>query len=104
MIALANTYKKSRIPLYFTNGCFGIHFETAVPYQFPKDHPCHGCPYTLNSTVPTCMLPEGGCLRYDIKKKKQPPPKSERQLAADKIYACIKALENVKRLKGQKER
>lgn len=83
------------------NGFFGIRFEVSAPYKFPAGHPCHGCPYTLlNSTVPTCMFPEGGCIRYRKGQRQPEPPKSNRQLAADKIQKCVETLRTVQKRKG----
>ncbi|HCA28472.1 MAG TPA: hypothetical protein DEP23_02265 [Ruminococcaceae bacterium] len=97
---MTNSYKKGRM-LMCPNGFFGIRFEVSAPYKFPAGHPCHGCPYTLlNSTVPSCMFPEGGCIRYQKDQRQPEPPKSNRQLAADKIQKCVETLKTVQKRKG----
>lgn len=40
---------------YF-NGC-GTVGQTARPvYQYPQNHPCHGCPYKFPVSKPSCTM------------------------------------------------
>lgn len=98
------TYKRNGVSVTMPGGFHGTRRVTVTPYQYPKGHPCYGCPYTLNTTVPSCMFPErgdGGCFWYDLKKKKRPVlPKPPNQAAAERIFAFIEVLEAVKRRKG----
>ena len=97
-------YKKSGISIYIPQGGYGIRSEPPVPYQYPKGHPCGGCPYTLNAPVPTCMFPartDGGCFWYDRKRLPKPAlPDNGQKRAAEKVRRFIKILESVKRRKG----
>lgn len=86
--------------MYLPIGFYGIRFEVSETYQFPANHPCSGCSYTLNSTVPSCMFPEGGCIRYNEQKPERHVPKTERQLAAAKIQKCVEMLKEVQKRKG----
>lgn len=67
----ANTsYKQNGVPVSIPSGSYGIAHLTVHQYEYPKGHPCHNCPYTLRTSVPSCMFPErrdGGCLWYDLK-------------------------------------
>lgn len=102
---MTSAYKRNGAPIYIPQKQYGIRFEPSPPYQYPKRHPCHGCPYTLNATVPSCMFPErqdGTCFRYDLLHKKKPEPTDERTEAAQKIFDFIEILEAVKRRKGYK--
>ncbi len=91
-----------------SNRFYGLRIKPTPPYCYPKNHPCYCCPYTLNTSLPSCMLPQrkdGSCFWYDLKKKKRPEPKmSERQIAAQKIFDFIKVLEAVQRKKGYVKR
>ena len=96
-------YKRNGEPIILPHKQYGIRYEPSPPYQYPKGHPCHGCPYTLNASVPSCMFPErqdGTCFRYE--RRKPEPPKDERKEAIQKIFDFIKILEAVKRRKGFK--
>ena len=95
---IMTTYKRNGIPILIPQCQYGISMEPEAPYQFPEGHPCHGCPYTLQTNVPSCMFPsraDGGCLWHDLN---NPPP----QKAADRIFEFIEVLERVKKLKGYK--
>ena len=81
MSSTAITYKRNGVTVTMPGGFHGVCRVTATPYQYPKGHPCRGCPYTLNTTVPSCMFPSN-------------------QEAAERIFAFIKVLEAVKRHKG----
>lgn len=97
------TYKRNGAPVFLPGRQCGIRFEPPPTYQYPKRHPCHGCPYTLNATVPSCMFParqNGTCFRYDLLHKKKPEPRGEQMAAAKKIFDFIEILEAVKRRKG----
>lgn len=102
----SSTYKKGGVAIYIPQRSYGIRFETPAPYQFPKGHPCHGCPYTLGSSVPSCMFPQrrdGGCLWYDMKQRARPAlsARAERQTGW-KLWKFIEILKAVKRRKGFK--
>lgn len=91
---LSNTYKQ--------NGA-------AQPYWYPEGHPCHGCPYTLQTNVPSCMFPESGgnCFRHKYLKRGKPgpdPQEQARQEAAQKIFDFIQVLKCVQKRKGYYER
>lgn len=30
-----------------------------IGYQYPKGHPCHGCPYTFPTPTPSCTMGGG---------------------------------------------
>jgi len=104
-------YKQNGVPVSIPSGSYGIIGPLTVhPYEYPKGHPCHNCPYTLYTSVPSCMFPErkdDGCFWYDLKNKRRPPlpavyPKD--QAAAEHIFAFIEVLENVMKRKGYPER
>ncbi len=102
-----DSYKRNGAPIYIPQKQYGIRFEPPPPYQYPKGHPCHGCPYTLKASVPSCMFPErqdGTCFRYDMLHRKKPETRDERKDSSDvniaKIFDFIKILEAVKRRKG----
>lgn len=97
------TYKRNGVQFFLPNRPCSIRFEPSPPYQYPKGHPCHGCPYTLNATVPTCMFPDrsdGTCFRYDQLHRKKPEPEDGHGEAAKRIFDFIEVLETVKRRKG----
>ena len=76
MIAANTSYKQNGVPVSIPSGSYGIAHLTVHQYEYPKGHPCHNCPYTLRTSVPSCMFPErrdGGCLWYDLKKQRRPP-------------------------------
>ena len=97
------TYKRNGVQFFLPNRPCSIRFEPSPPYQYPKGHPCHGCPYTLNATVPTCMFPDrsdGTCFRYDQLHRKKPETEDVHGEAAKRIFYFIEVLETVKRRKG----
>ena len=107
----ANTsYKHNGVPVSIPSGSYGIAPLTVHQYEYPKGHPCHNCPYTLRTSVPSCMFPtrrDGSCLWYDLKNKRRPPlpatyPKN--QAAAERIFAFIGVLKDVMKRKGYQER
>ena len=110
MIAANTSYKQNGVPVSIPSGSYGIAPLTVHQYESPKGHPCHNCPYTLRTSVPSCMFPErrdGGCLWYDLKKQRRPPlpavyPKN--QAAAERIFAFIGVLKDVMKRKGYQER
>ena len=68
--------KHNGVPVSIPRGSYGMARLTARLYEYPKGHPCRGCPFTLRTSVPSCMFPsrkDGGCLWYDLKRKKRPP-------------------------------
>ena len=76
MIEANTSYKQNGVPVSIPSGSYGIAPLTVHQYEYPKGHPCHNCPYTLRTSVPSCMFPErrdGGCLWYDLKKQRRPP-------------------------------
>ena len=110
MIAANTSYKQNGVPVSIPSGSYGIAHLTVHQYEPPKGPPCHNCPYTLRTSVPSCMFPErrdGGCLWYDLKKQRRPPlpavyPKN--QAAAERIFAFIEILKDVMKRKGYQER
>ena len=110
MIAANTSYKQNGVPVSIPSGSYGIAHLTVHQYEYPKGHPCHNCPYTLRTSVPSCMFPErrdGGCLWYDLKKQRRPPlpavyPKN--QAAAERIFAFVEVLKDVMKRKGYQER
>ena len=66
MSSTAITYKRNGVTVTMPGGFHGVCRVTATPYQYPKGHPCRGCPYTLNTTVPSCMFPERRDGGYDF--------------------------------------
>lgn len=106
MNTTTTTYKHNGVPVSIPCGSYGVTRLTERPYEYPKGHPCWGCPYTLRTSLPSCMFPDrrdGGCLWYDLKKKRRPPlphtyPKN--QVAAERIFAFIEVLKNVMKRKG----
>lgn len=71
MIEANTSYKQNGVPVSIPSGSYGIAPLTVHQYEYPKGHPYHNCPYTLRTSVPSCMFPErrdGGCLWYDLKK------------------------------------
>lgn len=83
---------------------YGLRIKPTQPYRYPKNHPCYGCPYTLNTSLPSCMFPkrqDGSCFWYDLKHKKRlKPPEIKQPTDAQKISDFIKILEAVKQRKG----
>ena len=110
MIAANTSYKQNGVPVSIPSGSYGIAPLTVHQYEYPKGHPCHNCPYTLRTSVPSCMFPtrrDGSCLWYDLKNKRRPPlpatyPKN--QAAAERIFAFIEILKDVMKRKGYQER
>lgn len=71
-IAAAIAYRRNGVQILSSGPYFGVLVEEPALYQFPKGHPCHGCPYTLRASVPSCMFPireGGGCFWRDLNKK-----------------------------------
>lgn len=101
---IMNWGKRNGVAVMIPSGHYGVSLEPPTPYQYPKGHRCCGCPYTLHTTVPSCMFParsDGSCLWYDLTRKKPaPPPKSARREAAERIFDFIQVLESVKKRKG----
>lgn len=109
-MAISTSYKQNGVPVSIPKDSCGIIRLTVHLYKYPKGHPCHNCPYTLNASIPSCMFPErkdGGCFWYDLKRKKRPPVTaaySQNQVVADQIFAFIKVLKSVMKRKGYPER
>lgn len=95
MNTVTTSYKHNGVPVSIPRGSYGVTCPTARPYEYPKGHPCRGCPFTLRTSVPSCMFPsrkDGGCLWYDLKRKKRPPlPHTypQNQAAAERIFDFI---------------
>jgi hypothetical protein len=99
MNSITIAYKRNGIIVLIPCCHYGVLSKNKAPYQFPEDHPCRGCPYTLQTSVPSCIFPErpdGSCFWYDLKNRKKPAPqKTARQEAADRIFQFIQVLERV---------
>lgn len=98
-----STYKQGGVALFIPPNGYGIRFEPLTPYQYPKGHPCEGCPFTMQATVASCMFPareSGGCFRYECNRQPNLELPDCNQQAAQKINDFIEILEAVKRRKG----
>ena len=106
MITVNTSYKQNGVPVSIPRGSYGIIGPLTVhPYEYPKGHPCHNCPYTLHTSVPSCMFPErkdGSCFWYDLKNKRR-PSLQKNQAVTEHIFAFIDVLENVMKRKGYPE-
>ena len=106
MNTVTTTYKHNGVPVSVPRGSYGVTCPIAQPYEYPKGHPCRGCPFTLRTSVPSSMFPsrkDGGCLWYDLKRKKRPPlPHTypQNQAAAERIFDFIEVLKKVMKQKG----
>ena len=95
MNTVTTSYKHNGVPVSIPRGSYGVTRLTARLYEYPKGHPCRGCPFTLRTSVPSCMFPsrkDGGCLWYDLKRKKRPPlPHTypQNQAAVERIFDFI---------------
>lgn len=104
------SYRQNGVQVSIPNISYGVTHVPVHLYKYPKGHPCHNCPYTLHTSVPSCMFPErkdGGCFWYDLKNKRRPPLPVvyiKNQAAAERIFAFIEVLENVMKRKGYPER
>ena len=70
MNTVTSSYKRNGVPVSIPRGSYGVTRLTARLYEYPKGHPCRGCPFTLRTSVPSCMFPsrkDGGCLWYDLR-------------------------------------
>ena len=105
MNTVTTSYKHNVVPVSIPRGSYGVTRLTARLYEYPKGHPCRGCPFTLRTSVPSCMFPsrkDGGCLWYDLKRKKRPPlPHTypQNQAAAERIFDFIEVLKKVMKQK-----
>ena len=106
MNTVTTSYKHNGVPVSVPRGSYGVTCPIAQPYEYPKGHPCRGCPFTLRTSVPSCMVPsrkDGGCLWYDLKRKKRPPlPHTypQNQAAAERIFDFIEVLKKMMKQKG----
>ena len=66
MIAANTSYKQNGVPVSIPSGSYGIAHLTVHQYEYPKGHPCHNCPYTLRTSVPSCMFPERRVIRQEL--------------------------------------
>lgn len=37
-------------------GCGSVENSILEKYEYPKDHPCYGCPYHFPVSVPSCTM------------------------------------------------
>ena len=106
MNTVTTSYKHNGVPVSIPRGSYGVTHLAARLYEYPKGHPCRGCSFTLRTSVPSCMFPsrkDGGCLWYDLKRKKRPPlPHTypQNQAAAERIFDFIEVLKKVMKQKG----
>lgn len=95
------SYKRNKLPIFYSST--GVLSNKPEPiYQYPEGHPCFGCPYTLNASVPSCMFPnrrDGTCFWYEQRKIAKPPDNTEQHEAMQKLQDCIAMLEAVIRRK-----
>jgi hypothetical protein len=73
--------------------------------QYPKGHPCRGCTYVLEISVPSCMFPqtEEKCFMQRQKESRVKvvnPNHKERMEVAKKIFKFIEVLKCVKKRKS----
>ena len=99
MNTVTTSYKHNGVPVSIPRGSYGVTRLTARLYEYPKGHPCRGCPFTLRTSVPSCMFPS----RKDGGWKRRPPlphtyPRS--QAAAERIFDFIEVLKKVMKRKG----
>ena len=92
MIEANTSYKQNGVPVSIPSGSYGIAPLTVHQYEYPKGHPCHNCPYTLRTSVPSCMFPE------------RPAVYPKNQAAAERIFAFVEVLKDVMKRKGYQER
>ena len=97
MNTVTTSYKHNGVPVSIPRGSYGVTRLTARLYE---------CPFTLRTSVPSCMFPsrkDGGCLWYDLKRKKRPPlPHTypQNQAAVERIFDFIEVLKKVMKQKG----
>ena len=95
MNTVTTSYKHNGVPVSIPRGSYGVTCPTARPYEYPKGHPCRGCPFTCGLPFrPVCSPAERteGVLWYDLKRKKRPPlPHTypQNQAAAERIFDFI---------------
>ena len=58
MNTVTTSYKHNGVPVSIPRGSYGVTRLTARLYEYPKGHPCRGCPFTLRTSVPSCMFPQ----------------------------------------------
>jgi hypothetical protein len=46
---------RNREKITVPNKGYGVVIKPEPIYEYPKDHPCHGCVFTLQANVPSCM-------------------------------------------------
>ena len=103
MIAANTSYKQNGVPVSIPSGSYGIAHLTVHQYEYPKGHPCHNCPYTLRTSVPSCMF-----LIFGVNRRQRRPPLPavypKNQAAAERIFAFVEVLKDVMKRKGYQER
>ena len=52
MNTVTTSYKHNGVPVSIPRGSYGVTRLTARLYEYPKGHPCRGCPFTLRTSVP----------------------------------------------------
>ena len=101
MIAANTSYKQNGVPVSIPSGSYGIAPLTVHQYEYPKGHPCHNCPYTLRTSVPSCMFPErrdGGCLWYAQLLEEKKKAYGEYRRSRDEMRELLTAKANVDRI------
>ena len=53
MNTVTTSYKHNGVPVSIPRGSYGVTRLTARLYEYPKGHPCRGCPFTLRTSVPS---------------------------------------------------
>lgn len=106
MNTATTSYKHNGVPVSIPKGSYGVALLPERIYEYPKGHPCRGCPFTFQTSIPSCMFParrDGGCLWYDLKHRQRPPlpmRRSKDQETAERIFAFVEVLRNVMKRKG----
>ena len=92
MNTVTTSYKHNGVPVSIPRGSYGVTRLTARLNEYPKG--------------PSCMFPsrkDGGCLWYDLKRKKRPPlPHTypQNQAAVERIFDFIEVLKKMMKQKG----
>ena len=57
MNTVTTSYKHNGVPVSIPRGSYGVTRLTARPYEYPKGASLLGVPFTLRTSVPSCMFP-----------------------------------------------
>ena len=96
MNTVTTSYKHNGVPVSIPRGSYGVTRLTARLYEYPKGHPCRGCPLLYGLPFhPVCSPAErtesaSGTI---WKRKKRPPlPHTypQNQAAAERILISLK--------------